>query len=96
MSYNLILLPEAIADLQEHFKWYKDINVQLGKRFLAYFRIAKQRVKKNPYHFQVRYDDVRIIHFEKFPHQIHYTIENKTIFIHSIFHDKQNSPLNEF
>lgn len=69
MSYNLILLPEAIADLQEHFKWYKDINVQLGKRFLAYFRIAKQRVKKNPYHFQVRYDDVRIIHFEKFPHQ---------------------------
>ncbi|MGB6082845.1 hypothetical protein [Moheibacter sp.] len=41
-------------------------------------------------HFQIRYREIRAIPFPAFPYLVFYSVENKIVSIHSVFHTSQN------
>jgi plasmid stabilization system protein ParE len=96
MSYKIIIINEAKIDFKESINWYKDINTKLAIRFIASFKESLSKIKNDPFHFQIRYDDVRICMLTTFPYLIHFTVNENTIIIKAIFHSSRDSKLNVF
>jgi hypothetical protein len=96
MSYKIVILEEAKADYKESLLFYKNINPKLGIRFNDSFKRSIAFISKDPFLFQIKYDNIRIIFFKTFPYAIHYTIYENSIVIKSIFHTSRNSELNQF
>ena len=90
MNYNLIVLTEAKIDIVENFRWYKNIDIALAKRFLNSVKGSIKSIKSNPYQFQVRYDKTRVVLIETFPFLIHFNIEENDIIIKAIFHTSRD------
>jgi hypothetical protein len=80
--------------LENRFIGTKNINPKLSKRFQLSFIESLVIIKKNPFHFQIRYDDVRIIMLTTFPYLIHFSIIGNTIVIKAIYHSSRDSKLN--
>ena len=93
MSYKVVIVKEAKLDLKESVDWYKDINPKLAQRFLLSFKEGIALIRKEPLHFQIRYDDVRILMLTTFPYLIHFTLDNETIIIKAIYHSSRDSEL---
>jgi hypothetical protein len=94
MSYKIVIIDEAKIDFRKSLYWYKNINPKLSKRFQLSFIESLAIIKKNPFHFQIRYDDVRIIMLTTFPYLIHFSIIGNTIVIKAIYHSSRDSKLN--
>jgi hypothetical protein len=94
MSYKIIIVDEAKIDFRESLLWYKNIDSKLAKRFNLSFKESLTIIKKNPFHFQIRYDDVRILILTTFPYLIHYSIHKNSIVIKAIYHSSRDSKLN--
>ena len=93
MNYKIVVVEEAKIDLSQSIDWYKNINPKLAKRFLKSFKEGISIIRKEPLHFQIRYDDVRIMMLTTFPYLIHYTLDKNTIIIKAIYHSSRNSDL---
>jgi hypothetical protein len=93
MNYKIVIVEEAKIDLSQSIDWYKNINPKLAKRFLETFKEGNSIIRKEPLHFQIRYDDVRIMMLTTFPYLIHYTLDKNTIIIKAIYHSSRNSDL---
>lgn len=93
MNYKIVVVEEAKIDLSQSIDWYKNINPKLAKRFLESFKEGISIILKEPLHFQIRYDDVRIMMLTTFPYLIHYTLDKNTIIIKAIYHSSRNSDL---
>lgn len=96
MTYKIVIIDEAKVDYRKSLKWYKDINPNLAKQFNLSFKESLALIKENPLHFQIRYENVRLIMIAKFPYLIHFTIYKKEIVIKAIYHSSRNSKLNIF
>ena len=77
MNYKIVVVEEAKIDLSQSIDWYKNFNPKLAKRFLESFKEGVSIIRKEPLHFQIRYDDVRIVMLNTFPYLIHYTLDKK-------------------
>jgi hypothetical protein len=93
MNYKIVIIDEAKIDYRKALFWYKNINPKLAKRFHLAFKESLEIIKKNPFHFQVRYNDVRIIMFTIFPYLIHFTVDKNVIVIKAIYHSSRDSEL---
>lgn len=90
MAHKIIVKPGAELDILEALEWYdKEHKDQLIDDFLERLDDELDRISKNPEHFQKRYGDIKIVFMKRFPHGIHYTLENETIFIHAVMHMKR-------
>ncbi len=94
MNYKIVIIDEAKIDFKETLFWYKNIDSKLAKRFHLSFKESLAIIKKNPFHFQIRYNDVRIIMLTTFPYLIHFTVGKNDIVIKAIYHSSRNSKLN--
>ena len=94
MNYKIVIIDEAKIDFKETLFWYKNVDPKLTKRFHLSFKESLAIIKKNPFHFQIRYNDVRIIMLTTFPYLIHFTVEKNRIVIKAIYHSSRNSKLN--
>jgi hypothetical protein len=74
MAFKLIYAAEVYDDLQQSIDWYNERQTGLGTRFFKAVKEQIQRIKKTPYGFAVRYDDVRCAKLKRFPHMIHFKI----------------------
>lgn len=90
MAYKVVTSSKVHFDIEKGIEWYKEIQIELAKRFLKEVGKIKKTILKNPEKFQVRYSNIRIAFLDKFPFGIHYKIENDTIFLLAIFHFKEN------
>jgi hypothetical protein len=92
MSYKIKLLPEAHLDIKESIEWYNEQKAGLGKRFYESVKLRLDYIKKNPLHYQVSYRDVRNAMVNKFPHQVHYRVEesSKSIIVFGVTHTSRN------
>ncbi|MEC4003865.1 type II toxin-antitoxin system RelE/ParE family toxin [Flavobacterium sp. SUN052] len=94
ITYKIVIIDEAKLDYKKSLKWYKDINPKLADRFNTSFKESLALIKKNPLHFQIRYNDVRLIMITKFPYLIHFTVYENLIVIKAIYHSSRDSKLN--
>jgi len=64
----------------------------LGLRYKTQTKKQIQSLKKNPYLFSIKYNEIRCGKIEKFPFLIHYLIdeEQKIISVFAVFHTSRN------
>ena len=90
MNYQLIIRPEAEAELGEAFVWYEQQVVGLGSQFLLVVEAAINSIRQNPLQYPVVYKDIHRVLTRRFPYQIFFIINDKKIVIIAIFHGMRN------
>ncbi len=91
-NFKVILLSEALNDMEASSKWYDEQQNGLGKRFVADVRSSISEIRQNPFIGSVKYMEIRTISCSKFPYAIHYSIDEvkEEVVITSIFHLHRN------
>lgn len=90
MAYKIIIKPVAELELKKALDWYKDQKEGLDFDLLTEIIKVIESVKDNPYSYQKKYKNFRVSFTRKFRYAVHYTIEEKVIYIHAILHTSQN------
>ncbi|SHF95939.1 ParE toxin of type II toxin-antitoxin system, parDE [Flavobacterium micromati] len=92
MSYILKIDIDALKNIQETSEWYEMQSKGLGLRYKTQTKKQIQSLKKNPYLFSIKYNQIRCRKIEKFPFLIHYSIdkEQKIIIVFAVFHTSRN------
>jgi len=90
--YDIVILPIALQDIKDAADWYNQKQPGLGKRFAAQVRKKMTLIKKAPFNYATRYDDVKTAVLDVFPFMTHYTVYNsqKIIVISAILHTSRN------
>ena len=90
MNSRLIVLPEAVDDAVEAFRWYELRSPGLGERFLSQVDDCINQICRQPELFELVYKLYRRAIVRDFPYVIFYTSRDDTVIIASIFHSAQN------
>jgi hypothetical protein len=93
MNYSLKILAVSKQDIKEIALWYGGKQSNLGNKFINAVKKEVSIIHKNPFLYQIRYDDVRIAFTEAFPYSIHFTIYQTTIVIKAVYHTSRNSKI---
>jgi plasmid stabilization system protein ParE len=88
MVFKIEFSDEARIDLREA-RDYSKIAKELLSQFDNFVMEAIERLEKNPENFQKRYCGIKIVFVAIFPYSLHYILENDTVFIQRILHQKQ-------
>lgn len=92
MGWELKIDVDAFKDIQEAVEWYELQLKGLGQRYKIQTIKSINSLKKNPFVFSVKYNDIRCRKIEKFPFLIHYVIDEniKTITVFAVFHTSRS------
>ena len=90
MTYELIVKPEAEADIEESFIWYEDRAVGLGQDFRNELRRTIFRIKSSPLSFPKVHKFTRRALVDRFPHAFFFLVEDNKVFITACVHQKRN------
>ncbi len=86
--------PRIYMDIQKAVDFYNEQthSHELGRRFVNNVETAVSKLNQSAMHFQVRYDDIRLLPIPSFPYRAHYRIdeENNIVFVEAIFHTREN------
>ncbi|RKR85395.1 ParE-like toxin of type II ParDE toxin-antitoxin system [Mucilaginibacter gracilis] len=90
--YQLIFHSETQKDLQESYDWYEEQGENLGEQLLYQIEEGLEKVKNNPFHYQIITKKLRQALIEVFPFVICYEIDEKRelIYVSAIFHTSRN------
>jgi hypothetical protein len=64
---TVTLLPEAVTDVANGYRWYEDQEPGLGEEFLRCVERAYALIAAHPLHYPVRFDSFRRILVRRFP-----------------------------
>ncbi len=92
MNYSIKIDIDAFNDIQNTSEWYEMQSKGLGLRYKNQTKKQINSLKKNPYLFSIKYDEIRCRKIEKFPFLIHYTIDDelKLVNVFAIFHTSRS------
>ncbi len=90
MAYKLIISPLAENDLKEAKDWYNLQLDGLGGEFIQFVDGKILEVLENPKKYQIKHKHVRTTLVDKFPYNIHFTITEDSVVIHSFYHTGRN------
>lgn len=88
-EYKLLVKAEAVKDMAEAFNWYEEKRAGLGAEFLDEVEEYFHRISKAPEHYQ-SHRNQRIAVLDRFPYKIVFEIEQGTIVVYAIYHDKRD------
>lgn len=89
MDLNILLKDEAILDLREAYDWYEGRKQGLGSKFLDYVDIHLQKISIYPNRFPSSRGQRQLI-MSNFPFKIIYRIEDHSIIVLGILHQRRN------
>ena len=87
MAVKIVISPEAQEEFDILECQFRAENNSLV--FIQDFENQLQILYQIPTGFQIRYRNVRIIHFEKSDYSIHYVFKNNIVYIIRILHQRQ-------
>ena len=90
MSRELIVRPEAEAELAESFEWYESRIPGLGLDFIRAVDSLFNSIIRNPQAYPVAYKTVRRALTRKFPYEVFFIVDVGTVAILAVFHAKRN------
>ncbi len=91
MSINVIIRPEAEAEVQAAFDWYEEQSDGLGFEFLRAIDACLAGVKRNPSAFTIVHDpNIRRALVRRFPYALFYFVEDDTLVIIAVFNVKRH------
>jgi plasmid stabilization system protein ParE len=90
MTRQLIIRPEAEAEMTDAFDWYEDRVPGLGSEFLLCVDAVFSAVLRSPQQFPRVHKIVRRALTRRFPYQILFVVDEDRVVILSVFHAKRN------
>ena len=90
MKYDLIIRPEARADLLDAFHWHQDRRAGLGYDFKLCVDEVISKIQRNPLIHKVIKDGIRLSVTRRFPYGVFYIVENKRIIFLAVLHSRQD------
>jgi plasmid stabilization system protein ParE len=92
MVYSLSYFKDALQDVKEAKRWYKNQKPGIEIRFSEAIKVSIYKLQKNPFAYAIRYKNVRISHPKSFPYGIHFCIDDikLQIVIIAIVHNKRH------
>ena len=85
-----ILLPPAKRDVKIAYEWYEEQRAGLGDAFLNRVEECLRNIQRSPNAFQPVANKARRAIVKQFPYVVFYRIENKLIYVYSVFHTSQD------
>jgi toxin ParE1/3/4 len=95
MSYRIEVKEQAREDLAKAAVWYEKRSFGLGERFANEYQSTTERIKQNPFGYQIKRKNLRQIQLKKFPYLIIYSIDTHTITIYGIISGRKH-PLKKY
>jgi len=90
MTHDLIIRPEAEAEMAEAFDWYEARVPGLGSEFLLNVDAAFNGILRNPKQYPVVHKNLRRAIVRRFPFQVIFIAEESRIVIIAVFHVKRD------
>lgn len=90
MTYDLIVRPEAEAELAEAFDWYEQQVDSLGSRFLLSVDATINSIQRDPLQYPILYKNVRRALTRRFPYQVLFIMSDLKIVVIAVFHGMRN------
>ena len=91
-NYEIVILTEAIVDLESIIDWYEAQKLGLGENFFLEFEATAHRLKQNPYLYQESFLFIRKAILSGYPYLIFYAVDeiNFQIEIIAVLHQRIN------
>ena len=89
-SYKIIVLEQAVLELENACKYYNDQILGLGFEFEKEVYSILELIKDNPLLFPIKFAHIHEAVVRRFPFVITYEIIEKQIIVSAIFHVKRN------
>jgi len=91
MIYKLIILEQALQEIEQAYEYYLQFSFNAMQTFDSQLEKAYQTLENNPF-FQFRYKNLRALPFNSLPYMIFFTIneQEKIVYIYSVFNTHQN------
>jgi plasmid stabilization system protein ParE len=90
MAFEVFLSSKASLELDEAIVWYENQRSGLGNRFLKNVEKCFNRLEENPDIYAIDKAPYRKIKVYRFPFNIYFQIEERQIWVVSIWHQKRN------
>jgi toxin ParE1/3/4 len=90
MTRDIVIRPEAEADLAEAFAWYENRCPGLGSEFLLCVDAALNAMQRNPEMHATLHKDVRRALVRRFPFGVFDVVEESRIVVLAVFHAKRD------
>jgi plasmid stabilization system protein ParE len=90
MNFKLRIISPAEKDITETVFWYEKKLNGLGHRFLTSLDATFQSIQRNPKIYPKVYNEFRRALLPRFPYGIYYIIENNSIIVFAVLHERRN------
>ena len=90
MSLELIIRPEAEADIADAFDWYEARVRGLGSEFLLVLDAVFNLIIRNHLIYPIIHRNVRRALTRRFPYAVFFVVEENRIVVLSVFHVKRS------
>jgi plasmid stabilization system protein ParE len=90
VTRELIVSPEAEADIAEARDWYDERALGLGMDLVLAVRATISAIVQNPFQYQIVWKRYRRARIARFPYGLIYAVSDKDITVVSCFHDRRN------
>ena len=90
MARQLVIRPEAEADIAEAYRWYEDQQPELGADFLLALDTTFQLIRQNPNLYPKLYKDIRRVLIRRFPYGIFYLEEEDRVVVLAVLHARRD------
>jgi plasmid stabilization system protein ParE len=87
---DVILVPEALADVVNAYQWYEQQDPGLGDEFLRCLDTAYARISEFPEYYPIRFDCFRRILIRRFPYAVYFEHDERNVWVHYVFHCSQH------
>jgi len=86
VTYRLVIQPEAEADLNEAYRWYKNQHFGLGGELIECVEAVFERICETPESHAVVYKMVRQALVKRFPYVVCYVFDQDHLDVMAVFH----------
>lgn len=90
MAYKVDFHPEAETDLDESLEYFESQKTGLAQQFFNDYKATENRIAANPQQFPIEEEDIHKANLSRFPFSVFFIIEQVSVLILSIFHNKRN------
>jgi plasmid stabilization system protein ParE len=90
VKVQLIIRPEAEAEMTESFTWYEDRVAGLGSDFLLCIDAILNSISRSPKQYPIVYENIRRAISRRFPYEVFYVENEDKVIILAVFHAKRS------
>ncbi len=90
MNWQVIIRPNAEADVREARNWYESQRTGLGDALLEEISHAVSLLREQPERHPIYYRGFRRLTTRRFPYKLFYRIQGKRVIVFRILHAKRD------